>query len=389
MLAAAICLFFAAAAPAPLPPDLAAALKPLKFREIGPAVMGGRIDDVAVAESDPDIVYVATASGGVMKTTNGGTTWEPVFDNETSSTIGAIAVAQNDPSIVWVGTGESNNRQSSSWGNGVYKSSDAGKTWQHVGLADSHHIGRIVVHPTDPNTVWVAAAGHLWGPSKERGVYKTTDGGKTWTNVLFVNEDTGVNDITMDPQSPGTVIAAAYQRRRTVFGFNGSGPGGGLYKTTDGGASWKKLDKGLPWDPEAKPTTPPTEPEAVKQVGRIGVGFYRRDPSVVYALIEHASGGIFRSDDKGETWTKVSDTNPRGSYYSQVRVDPNNDQRVWVLGANMFSSDDGGKTFKQNLVQRIHGDYHALWIDPRDSNHMFTGSDGGIHFSRDRGRTWH
>ena len=388
MLAAAICLFFAAATPATPPPDLAAALKPLKFREIGPAVMGGRIDDVAVVESDPDIVYVATASGGVMKTINGGTTWEPVFDNETSSTIGAVAVAPSDPSIVWVGTGESNNRQSSSWGNGVYKSTDAGKTWQHVGLADSRHIGRIVIHPGDPNVVWVAAAGNLWGPSKERGVYKTTDGGKTWTNVLFVNEDTGVNDITMDPQSPGIVIAAAYQRRRTVFGFSGSGPSGGLYKTTDGGASWKKLEKGLPWDPEAKPTTPPTDAEAVKQVGRIGVSFFRRDPSVVYALVEHVNGGIFRSDDKGETWTKMSDTNPRGSYYSQVRIDPNNDQRIWVLGANMFTSEDGGKTFRQNLVQRIHGDYHALWIDPRDSNHMVTGSDGGIHFSRDRGRMW-
>jgi photosystem II stability/assembly factor-like uncharacterized protein len=391
MLAAAICLFFAAAAPAPAPPaapDLATALKPLKFREIGPATMGGRIDDVAVVESDPDIVYVATAAGGVMKTTNGGTTWEPVFDNETSSTIGAIAVAPSDPSIVWVGTGESNNRQSSSWGNGVYKSTDGGKTWTHVGLADSHHIGRIVVDPTNPNVVWVAAAGHLWGPNKERGVYKTTDGGKTWTNVLFINEDTGVNDIAIDPRSPGTAIAAAYQRRRTVFGFNGSGPGGGLYKTTDGGVTWKKLEKGLPWDPNARPTTPPTDAEAIKQIGRIGVSFYRRDPSVVYALIEHVNGGIFRSDDGGETWTKMSDTNPRGSYYSQVRIDPNNDQRIWVLGAQMFNSDDGGKTFRQNLVQRIHGDYHALWIDPHDSNHLIAGSDGGIHFSRDRGRTW-
>src|SRR5262245_11317754 len=196
MLTAAIALLFAAATPAPAPaPDLAAALKTLKFREIGPAVMGGRIDDFAVVESDPDVVYVATASGGVMKTTNGGTTWEPVFDDEKTATIGAIAVAPSDPSIVWVGTGESNNRQSSSWGNGVYKSTDGGKTWTHVGLADTHHIGRIVVHPTDPNTVWVAAAGNLWGPSKDRGVYKTTDGGATWKNVLFINEDTGVNDI--------------------------------------------------------------------------------------------------------------------------------------------------------------------------------------------------
>jgi len=370
------------------PPDLATVLKPLKFREIGPAVMGGRIDDVAVVESNPDIVYVATASGGVMKTVNGGTTWEPVFDDQVTSSIGAIAIAPSDPSIVWVGTGEANNRQSSSWGNGVYRSTDGGKTWQHLGLAETHHIGRIVVHPTDPNTVWVAAGGKLWGASKERGVYKTTDGGATWKNVLFVNEDTGATDIAVDPQSPGTAIAAFYQRRRTAFGYSGSGPSSGLYKTTDGGATWKKLEKGLPWDPNAKPTTPPTDAQAMKEIGRIGVTFYRRDPSVVYALVEHVNGGIYRSDDKGETWTKMSDTNPRGSYYSQVRVDPNNDQRLWVLGANMFNSDDGGRTFKQNLVQRIHGDYHALWIDPNDSNHMMTGSDGGIHFSRDRGRTW-
>jgi len=384
---AALSLFFATP-PAPPPTDFAAALKPLKFREIGPATMGGRIDDFAVVESDPDIVYVATASGGVMKTENGGTTWEAVFDDQMTSSIGAIAVAPSDPSIVWVGTGEANNRQSSSWGNGVYKSTDAGKTWQHAGLAETHHIGRIVVHPTDPNTVWVAAAGKLWGPSKDRGVYKTTDGGKSWSNVLFVNEDTGVTDIDVDPRSPGTAIAAAYQRRRTVFGFSGSGPGSGLYKTTDGGASWKKLEKGLPWDPDARPATPPTDPEAMKQIGRIGVSFYRKDANVVYALVEHANGGIFRSDDKGESWTKMSDTNPRPAYYSQVRMDPNNDQRIWVMGAPMYTSEDGGKTFRTNVVQRIHGDHHAMWINPRDSDHMIVGSDGGIYFSRDRGRTW-
>jgi len=386
LLSLALASFLATAASVPVPlPDYAAALNPLKFREIGPATMGGRIDDIAVVESDPDIVYVATASGGVMKTENGGTTWQPVFDDQQTSTIGAIAVAPSDPSIIWVGTGEANNRQSSSWGNGVYKSTDAGKTWQPMGLAETRHIGRIVVHPTDPNTVWVAALGRLWGPSKERGVYKTTDGGKTWSNVLYINEDTGVSDIAVDPRSPGTAIAAAYQRRRTVFGYSGSGPGGGLYKTTDGGATWKKLEKGLPWDPEAHTTKPP---EAMKEIGRIGVSFYRKDTNVVYALVEHADGGIFRSDDKGESWTKMSDTNPRGSYYSQVRIDPDNDQRIWVMGARMFNSDDGGKTFSQDVVQQIHGDYHAMWIDPHDSNHMVIGSDGGISFSRDRGRTW-
>jgi photosystem II stability/assembly factor-like uncharacterized protein len=383
---------------APVAADYNEVFKGLKFREIGPAAMGGRIDDFAVVENNPDIIYAGTASGGVFKTTNGGTTWEPLFDDQPNSTIGDVTVAPSDPSIVWVGTGEANNRQSSSWGNGVYKSTDSGKSWKHMGLEASMHIGRIVISPADPNTLYVAAGGSLWGSSKERGVYKTTDGGKSWSNVLFVNEDTGATDIAMDPDSPGTLIAAMYQRRRTVFGTSGSGPGSGLYKTTDGGATWKKLEKGLPWDPDPKKPAvaaaaataekEPEDPEAVKEIGRIGVNFYRRNANVVYAVIEHAHGGIFRSDDKGETWTRASETNPRGIYYSQVAIDPNNDQRVWVHGAQMYYSEDGGKTFKTNLVQKIHGDYHALWIDPRDSNHMLAGSDGGIYMSHDRGKTW-
>ncbi|PYQ61543.1 MAG: hypothetical protein DMF58_04460 [Acidobacteria bacterium] len=349
--------------------DINDTFKALKFREIGPAVMGGRIDDFAVDERNTNII-----------------TWEPLFDDQPVSTIGDIAIAPSDPSIVWVGSGEANNRQSSSWGNGIYKSTDGGHTWQHMGLDKTMHIGRVVVSPIDPNVVYVAAEGNLWGPSKDRGVYKTSDGGRTWTNVLFVNDDTGVSDIAMDPASSGTLIAAAYQRRRTVFGFSGSGPGSGLYKTTDGGATWKKLEKGLPWD--AKVEKADTDEQAVKEIGRIGVDFYRRNSNVVYALIEHAQGGVFRSEDKGETWTKMSETDPRGSYYSQVRVDPNNDQRIWVCGAQMYVSDDGGRTFKTNVIQRIHGDYHALWIDPNDSNLMLAGSDGGIHISRDRGRSW-
>ena len=220
-------------------------LKNLEFREIGPAVMGGRIDDFGVVESNPNIVYAGTASGGVWKTTNNGTTWEPVFDKEGVSTIGDIAIAPSDPAVVWVGTGEPNNRQSSSWGDGIYKSLDAGKTWQKMGLAATHHIGRIVIHPKNPEVVYAAALGHLWGPNPERGVYKTTDGGKTWNQVLKINDDTGVSDIAMDPESPDTLYAAAYERRRTPFGFNGGGPDGGLYKTVDGGATWKKLTKGI------------------------------------------------------------------------------------------------------------------------------------------------
>ncbi len=364
-----------AAAAAAEQPSYEAALKNLQWRELGPAIMGGRIDDFAVVESDPAIVYVGTASGGVWKTTNGGTTWEAVFDKEGVSTIGDVTLAPSDPSIIWVGTGEPNNRQSSSWGNGVYKSTDAGKTWTNTGLADSHHIGRIVIHPTNPNVVYVAALGHLWGPNKERGVYKTTDGGKTWTQSLFINEDTGVVDIAMDPQSPDTLYAAASERRRTAYGFNGGGPDGGIYKTTDGGATWKKLTKGLPYAEGG-------------DVGRIGISIYRRNPNIVYVIVQHAKGGVFRSEDKGESWTKMSDTDPRPSYYSQIVIDPNNDLRIWVMGAPMYSSEDGGKTFVTNRVTRIHGDYHAMWINPKNSKHMIVGTDGGIHWSYDGGRTW-
>jgi len=349
--------------------------KNLEFREIGPATMGGRIDDFAVVESNPNIVYVGTASGGVWKTTNNGTTWEPIFDKEGVSTIGDIAIAPSDPSVVWVGTGEPNNRQSSSWGDGAYKSLDGGKTWKKMGLDSTRHIGRIAIHPKNPDVVYVAALGRLWGPNPERGVYKTADGGKTWSHVLKINDDTGVSDIAMDPESPDTLYAAAYERRRTPFGFNGGGPDSAIYKTTDGGANWKKLTKGLPY-------------ENGGDTGRIGLDIYRKDPNIVYAIVQHEKGGTYRSEDKGETWKKMGDTNPRPSYYSQIRIDPNNDLRIWELGAPMFYSEDGGKTFSTQRVRGIHGDYHAMWINPADSNHMLTGSDGGIHWSYDAGKTW-
>jgi photosystem II stability/assembly factor-like uncharacterized protein len=318
---------------------------------------------------------VGTASGGVWKTTNNGTTWEPIFDKESVSTIGDIAIAPSDPSVVWVGTGEPNNRQSSSWGDGAYKSLDGGKTWKKMGLEATRHIGRIVIHPKNPEVVYVAALGHLWGANPERGVYKTSDGGKTWSQVLKINDDTGVSDIAMDPQSPDTLYAAAYQRRRTPYGFNGGGPDSAIYKTTDGGANWKKLTKGLPY-------------ENGGETGRIGLDIYRKDPNIVYAIVQHEKGGTYRSEDKGATWKKMGDTNPRPSYYSQIRIDPNNDLRIWELGAPMFYSEDGGKTFSTQRVHGIHGDYHAMWIDPRDSNHRITGSDGGVYSSRDRGKSW-
>jgi photosystem II stability/assembly factor-like uncharacterized protein len=354
-------------------PSIKDAISAIPFRQIGPANPGGRIDDLAVVESDPRVMYAATAAGGVFKTVNGGVTWAPITDHLPVSTVGDIAIAPSDPSILYIGMGEANNRQSSSWGNGVYKSMDAGKTWVHLGLDETHHIGRVVVHPTNPDVVYVAAGGHLWGPNKERGVYKSTDGGKTWQLALFVNEDTGASDIAMDPQSPNTLYAAMYQRRRTAWGFNGGGPHSGLYKSIDGGATWKKVKGGLP---EAGET------------GRIGIDIYRRDPNIVYVVFENARGGVFRSEDRGELWTRMSDTNPRPMYFSQIRIDPNNDQRVWLAGVTLYFSEDGGRTFKPNMSQTIHADFHAIWIDPANSDHLVTGCDGGINITWDRARTW-
>jgi photosystem II stability/assembly factor-like uncharacterized protein len=348
-------------------------LNGLEWRSIGPANMGGRIDDFAVVEGFPHIIYVGTASGGVWKTTNNGITWKPIFDDQETSTIGDVTVVPSHPDTDWVGTGEPNNRQSSSWGNGVYKSTDGGETWTNMGLQDTHHIGRIVIHPINPDIVYVAALGHLWGPNEQRGLYKTTDGGKTWTNTKFIDVDTGFVDVAMDPDNPDTLYAAAYQRRRRGWGFNGGGPGSGLYKTTDGGENWEKLVNGLPQG----------------DLGRIGIDIYCRNPRIVYAIVEHKSdGGVYRSEDKGKTWKLMSRTNPRPMYYSQIRIDPSNDQRIWVLGASMYVSDDGGKNFRTDYVTRVHGDHHAMWIHPENSNHMILGSDGGVYFSYDRGESW-
>ncbi len=354
-------------------------LEDLKWRCIGPANMGGRIDDIAVVESNPHIIYVGTASGGLWKTINNGVTWEPIFDKQSTSSIGDIAVSKSNPDIIWVGTGEPNNRQSSSWGNGVYKSTDGGKTWKNMGVCETHHIGRIVIHPNDSNIVYVAALGHLWGSNKERGLFKTSDGGKTWEISKFINENTGFVDVAVDPENPHILYAAAYQRQRRGWGFNGGGPGSGLYKSIDGGDSWVKLTNGLPSG----------------TLGRIGVDIYRSNPNIVYATIEHKQGGIFRSEDKGLSWKKVSDINPRPMYYSKIRIDPNNDQRIWVLGGSMYVSDDGGRTFRTDVIirhprreRRVHSDQHALWINPMNSNHMILGNDGGVYISYDSGKSW-
>lgn len=364
-----------------------AVLSRLPWRAIGPAVMGGRIDDLAVDDRNPSVIYVGAASGGLWKSINAGTTWTPLFDRQSVSSIGDIALAPSNPDIVWVGTGEPNNRQSSTFGDGVYRSNDAGRTWTHTGLGDTHHIGRVIVDPADPDIVYVAALGHLWGPNDERGVFKTTDGGRTWANILFINEDTGVVDIVIDPQDRQVLYAAAYQRRRTAWGFNGGGPGGGVHKTTDGGRTWTKLAGGLP--------------QGI--LGRIGLAIWRRNPQVLYATVEHReNGGIYRSDDAGTRWRKINALNPRPMYYSKIHIDPQDDRRIYVLGASMYVSGDGGKTFVDPATGRpganqgmsptydvgVHGDHHALWINPANSKHLILGNDGGLYFSFDASVTW-
>jgi photosystem II stability/assembly factor-like uncharacterized protein len=353
-------------------------LSQLQWRSIGPAATGGRIDDFAVARvpGAPDTIYVATAAGGVFRSANQGTSWTPIFDRvDAMMSIGDVAVAPSNASVVWVGTGEANNRQSSSWGDGVYKSSDAGRTWTASGLRNSRHIGRIVIHPTNPDVVYVAAAGHLWGPSAERGVFKTTDGGRTWTRSLFVDDNTGATDIVIDPQNPEILFAAAYQRQRAAWGFNGGGPGSGIYRTENGGATWTKLAAGLPRGDK----------------GRIGLDMFRGDSRIVYAVVEAAGreSGVYRSTNRGESWEQLSTLNPRPLYYSQIRIDPKDRDRVYLLGSNrgFYVSDDGGKNFR-DVFSGVHSEDHALWIDPDDTNHLIVGGDGGVSISWDRGATW-
>jgi photosystem II stability/assembly factor-like uncharacterized protein len=360
------------------PSVLGAQFQNLRFRSIGPAVMGGRIHDIEALPRNPAVVYVASASGGLWKSINKGTTWTPIFDDQPVSTFGDVAIAPSNPDVVWAGTGEQNNRQSTSWGNGVYRSTDAGKTWSYLGLADTRHIGRVRVHPANPDVAYVAALGNLWAPSPDRGVYRTTDGGKTWSKVLFVDSLTGVVDLAMDPTNPDVLYAAAYQRLRRAWGFNGGGPGSGIYKTTDGGRTWAKLTNGLP--PGDK--------------GRIGLAVAASDPRVLNAIVEHATaGGVYRTEDGGATWTKVNTLNPRPMYYSHIFIDPTDDQRVYVLGVTYYKSRDGGKTFRRMPHAPTYdvgtkGDFHALWIDPGNSDHFFLGSDGGLHETWDQGETF-
>ncbi len=347
--------------------------KQIKWRQIGPAAFGGRIDDIEATVSNPNIIFIAAASGGIFKSVNNGVTWKPVFDEEgTSLSIGDIAIAPSDPNIIWAGSGEPNGRQSSSWGDGVYKSVDGGETWKHMGLKETHHIGRISIHPQNPDIVYVAALGHLWGANPERGLYRTKDGGKTWEKILFINENTGAVDVAIEDNGR-IVYAATYQRQRRAWGYVGGGPHSGLYRSLDGGDNWEKLSNGLPSG----------------DTGRIGIDISKSHPHIIYAIVENKNGGVFKSEDRGKSWTRVNELNPRPMYYSQIRVDPKNPDKVWVLGSPLYVSIDGGKKFSsEGTGEKIHVDHHALWIDPNNPDHLLLGNDGGFYISYDGSKTW-
>ena len=378
--------------------------KDLKWKHIGPMRMSGRVTDIAVPPKRPFTFYVATASGGLWKTVNEGTTWESIFDDAPSGSTGAVAVAPSDPAIIWVGLGESNILRSSMAGIGVYKSNDEGKTWQHMGLADSHHIGRIVIHPSDPNIVYVAASGHEYTPNEERGVFKTTDGGTTWVKVLYVDDMTGAIDLSMSPTEPDTLYASMWHRIRQPWNDPVPGPCGGIYKSSDAGKSWSRLSKGLP---------------PAGNVGRMGVAMAPSNPQVVYVLADNheiarkaedneldsygrkkkdvmIGAEVYRSADGGENFEKMSGEakeikglfSTYGWVFGQIRVHPTDENTIFVLGVPLLKSTDGGKSFSDVDYRELHGDHHALWIDPSNPNYLINGNDGGINISYDGGATW-
>jgi photosystem II stability/assembly factor-like uncharacterized protein len=346
----------------------------LKWRSVGPALTSGRVGDFAVHPQNRSVYYVAVSSGGVWKTVNAGTTYEPVFDAQGSYSVGCVTLDPNNPNVVWVGTGENNNQRSVAYGDGVYRSKDGGKTWDNMGLKNSEHIGRIIVHPTNSDIVYVAAIGPLWSEGGERGVYKTEDGGKTWNQTLKLDEHTGVNDIVLDPRNPDVLYAAAFQRRRHVFTWVGGGPGSAIYKTTDGGKNWDKSSKGLP----------------SVDIGRIGLAISPANPEMLYAIVEAAQneGGFYRSTDRGASWEKQSGHTTSGNYYCEIFAHPTDPNTVYSMDMLNMVTRDGGKTFSPLGEQWKHVDNHVLWVDPKDPNYMLNGCDGGIYETFDGAKTW-
>lgn len=356
-----------------------AVFKQMKARSLGPAVMGGRITTIDAVVSNPDMMYVGAASGGVWKTENGGGTWTPIFDGQPTMNIGSLAIQQSNPNVVWVGTGEGNPRNSVNMGGGIFKTIDGGLTWTSMGLEKTVNIHRIIIDPLNPDIVYAGAIGFPFGEHPERGVFKTTNGGQSWEKILYTNEKSGVADMVMDPSNPGKLVVAMWQHRRTPWDFTSGGPGSGLYLTYDGGKTWKKKGAadGLPKG----------------DFGRIGVAFSRSSPNKLYALVEATKNGMYRSDDGGEKWTLVTDDPAvavdRPFYYNEIYVDPKVDTRLYKLSAPLSVSEDGGKTFKPLATpDQVHSDHHSFWIHPTNPSLIVEGNDGGLAISRDHGKSW-
>jgi photosystem II stability/assembly factor-like uncharacterized protein len=346
----------------------------LNFRSVGPAITSGRIADLAVNPNNHSEYYVAAAAGGVWKTSNAGITFNPVFDGEGSYSIGCLAIDPTNTNVVWVGSGENNNQRVVAYGDGIYKSEDGGKSFKNMGLKNSEHIGRIAIDPTNSDIVYVAAYGPLWKSGGERGIYKTTDGGKTWKQVLNVSEHTGFNEVMVDPRFPNIVYAAAHQRQRKVFTYIGGGPESAMYKSTDGGATWNKMMNGIP----------------SRDLGRIGLNYSPANPDILYAVVEatEGKGGVFKSTDRGASWEKQGGYTSSGNYYQKIFCDPKDVNKIFVINAYMVVSKDGGKTFSNLGEKSKHIDNHVIWIDPSNTNHYLVGCDGGVYESFDAADNW-
>ncbi len=344
------------------------------FRNIGPALTSGRISDIAVHPTNSNLWYVTAAAGGVWKTTNHGTTFSPIFDNYGSFSIACVELAPSNANTIWIGTGENNNQRSASYGDGVYKSIDAGKSFTKMGLDKSEHIGNIIIHPSNENILWVAAYGPLWSEGGERGVYKSVDGGKTWTNTLQISKNTGISEISIDPKNSDILYAAAHQRRRHEYTYIGGGPESALYKSTDGGVTWKTINSGLPEG----------------QMGRIGIANTLADENYVYAIVEakNGAGGVFRSTNKGESWSKMSGFSTSGNYYQEIICDPLDKNKLFFMDTWLHHSTDGGKTVVATGEDTKHVDNHCIWVNPSNTDHWIVGCDGGIYETFNHAQDW-
>ncbi|MBT5506142.1 MAG: hypothetical protein HOK17_03250, partial [Flammeovirgaceae bacterium] len=352
-------------------------------RSIGPGGMSGRITSIDVVHSQSEIIYIGTASGGLWKSTSGGVTWEAIFDKQTTSSIGAVAIQQSNPSVVWAGTGEGNPRNSLNGGDGIYKSLDGGRHWIKMGLEKSRNIHRIIIHPQNPDIVYVAVIGSPWGFHPERGVYKTIDGGMNWEKILFTNQSSGAADLVMDPRNPNKLIAALWDHHRDPWFFRSGGDGSGLFISHDAGKTWEQRsdEDGLPEG----------------DLGRIGLAIAPSSPEIIYALIESKKNALYKSTDGGFKWKLINDKDEIGNrpfYYSDLRVDPKNENRIYSIFTYINVSEDGGRSFSElmpayGVSNGVHPDHHAWWIHPDDPNYMMDGNDGGLNITRDRGETWH